>query len=190
MCQFWGIVIGDGSSGCNAPIGFIKELSFLNSVKTHHLLCVTLWLITIQQIFTSSTRIPRKLCTSPPLASAPVPSFGKWDISGWDAVEAWRAISSPAFFHKSLPQVDSASRMRHMKQVWTQPTAGSLANLTPASLWAHEWEQMFAVVCHWDFSGLWCNIIVAIAYRNTSASGPNECSTAVFKMHNQQGTPA
>ena len=79
---------------------------------------------------------------------------------------------------------------RRMKQVWTQPTARSLANLTPASLWAHEWEQMFAVVCHWDFSGFWCNIIVAIAYRNTSASGPNECSTAVFKMQNQQGTPA
>ena len=38
MCQFWGIVIGYGSSGCNAPIGFIKELTFLNSFKRHHLL--------------------------------------------------------------------------------------------------------------------------------------------------------
>ena len=38
MCQFWGIVIGDGISGCKAPIGFIKELTFLNSVKRHHLL--------------------------------------------------------------------------------------------------------------------------------------------------------
>ena len=38
MCQFWGIVIGDGISGCNAPIGFIDALSFLRSVKRHHLL--------------------------------------------------------------------------------------------------------------------------------------------------------
>ena len=38
MCQFWGIVICDGISGCNAPIGFIDALSFLRSVKRHHLL--------------------------------------------------------------------------------------------------------------------------------------------------------
>ena len=38
ICQFWGIVIGDGISGCNAPIGFIEELTFLKSVKRHHLL--------------------------------------------------------------------------------------------------------------------------------------------------------
>ena len=32
----WGIVIGDGISGCNAPIGFIDALTFLRSVKRHH----------------------------------------------------------------------------------------------------------------------------------------------------------
>ena len=38
MCQFWGIVIGDGITGCNVPIGFIDALTFLRSVKRHHLL--------------------------------------------------------------------------------------------------------------------------------------------------------
>ena len=38
MCQFWGIVVGDGVPGCNAPIGFIDALTFLRYVKKHHLL--------------------------------------------------------------------------------------------------------------------------------------------------------
>ena len=37
MCQFWGIVIGDAISGFNAPVGFIDLLTFLRSVKRHHL---------------------------------------------------------------------------------------------------------------------------------------------------------
>ena len=36
MCQFWGIVVG--IPGCNAPIAFIDALTFLRSVKRHHLL--------------------------------------------------------------------------------------------------------------------------------------------------------
>ena len=28
MCQFWGIVVGDGIPGGNAPIGFIDALTF------------------------------------------------------------------------------------------------------------------------------------------------------------------
>ena len=38
MCQFWGIVVGDGIPGCNVSIGFIDALTFLRSVKRHHLL--------------------------------------------------------------------------------------------------------------------------------------------------------
>ena len=38
MCQFWGIVVGDGIPDCNTPIGFIDALTFLRSVKRHHLL--------------------------------------------------------------------------------------------------------------------------------------------------------
>ena len=38
MYQFWGIVVGDGIPGCNAPIGFIDALTFLMSVKICHLL--------------------------------------------------------------------------------------------------------------------------------------------------------
>ena len=38
ICQFWGIVIGDGIPDCNPPIGFINVLTFLWSVKRHHLL--------------------------------------------------------------------------------------------------------------------------------------------------------
>ena len=38
MCQFWGIVVGDGIPGCNASIGFIDALTFLRSVKRGHLL--------------------------------------------------------------------------------------------------------------------------------------------------------
>ena len=37
MCQSWGIVVGDGISGCNVPIGFIDALTLLRSVKRHHL---------------------------------------------------------------------------------------------------------------------------------------------------------
>ena len=33
MCQFWGVVVGDGIPGCNAPIGFIVAITFLKSVK-------------------------------------------------------------------------------------------------------------------------------------------------------------
>ena len=32
------IVVGNGIPGCNAPIGFIDALTFLRSVKRHHLL--------------------------------------------------------------------------------------------------------------------------------------------------------
>ena len=38
MCQFWGIVVGDGIPGCSAPMGFIDALTFLRSVKRCHLL--------------------------------------------------------------------------------------------------------------------------------------------------------
>ena len=38
MCQFWEIVVGDGIPGCNVFIGFIDALTFLRSVKRHHLL--------------------------------------------------------------------------------------------------------------------------------------------------------
>ena len=38
MCQFWGTAVGDGIPGCNASIGFIDALTFLRSVKRHHLL--------------------------------------------------------------------------------------------------------------------------------------------------------
>ena len=38
MCQFWGIVVGDGIPGFNAPIGFIDALTFLRSVRRCHLL--------------------------------------------------------------------------------------------------------------------------------------------------------
>ena len=38
MCQFWGIVVGDGIPGFNAPIGFIDALTFLRSIKRCHLL--------------------------------------------------------------------------------------------------------------------------------------------------------
>ena len=38
MCQFWGIVIGDGISSCNVSIGFIDALTFLRSVKRRYLL--------------------------------------------------------------------------------------------------------------------------------------------------------
>ena len=34
MCQFWGIVVGDEISACNAPISFIEALTFLTSVKS------------------------------------------------------------------------------------------------------------------------------------------------------------
>ena len=33
ICQLWGIVVGDGIPGCNAPIGFIDALTFLRSVR-------------------------------------------------------------------------------------------------------------------------------------------------------------
>ena len=35
--QFWGIVVGDGIPGCNAPKGFIDVLTFRRSVKRCHL---------------------------------------------------------------------------------------------------------------------------------------------------------
>ena len=38
MCQFWGIVVGDGIPGYSAPMGFIDALTFLRSVKRCHLL--------------------------------------------------------------------------------------------------------------------------------------------------------
>lgn len=38
MCQFWGIVVGDGVFGCNVFIGFIDVLAFLRSVKRYYLL--------------------------------------------------------------------------------------------------------------------------------------------------------
>ena len=38
MCQLWGTVVGDGIPGCNASIGFIDAVTFLRSVKRHHLL--------------------------------------------------------------------------------------------------------------------------------------------------------
>ena len=38
ICQFRGIVVGDGIPGCNAPIGFIDALTFLRSVRRRHLL--------------------------------------------------------------------------------------------------------------------------------------------------------
>ena len=38
MCQFWGIVVGDGIPGYNVPIGFIEALAFLRLVKRYHLL--------------------------------------------------------------------------------------------------------------------------------------------------------
>ena len=38
MCQFWGIVVGDGMPGCSAPMGFIDALTFLRPVKRCHLL--------------------------------------------------------------------------------------------------------------------------------------------------------
>ena len=38
MCQFWGIVVGDGIPGCNAHIGFIDAWTFLRSVRRRHLL--------------------------------------------------------------------------------------------------------------------------------------------------------
>ena len=46
---------------------------------------------------------------------------------------------------------------------------------------------MFTGVCHGDFSGSWCSIIVAIAHGNTSTSEANECSTTLFNRENQQG---
>ena len=38
MCQFWGIVVGDGILGCSAPMGFIDALTFLRFVKRWHLI--------------------------------------------------------------------------------------------------------------------------------------------------------
>ena len=40
ICQFWGIVVGDGIPGCNAPTGFTDALTFLRSVRRCHLLDV------------------------------------------------------------------------------------------------------------------------------------------------------
>ena len=36
LCQFWGIVIGDGISGCNSPIGLIDALTFLKKEMATH----------------------------------------------------------------------------------------------------------------------------------------------------------
>ena len=37
ICQFWGIVVGDGILGCSVPMGFIDALTFQRSVKRCHL---------------------------------------------------------------------------------------------------------------------------------------------------------
>ena len=42
------VVVGDGIPGCNARIGFLDALTFLRSVKRHHLLnffFITKWRI-------------------------------------------------------------------------------------------------------------------------------------------------